>query len=665
MIARPLRYGAALALVFAAACGGGETAAPDVPPVVAVSAAGGATTLSSGATVQLSASYTDNRGRPNAGASYIWSSATPAIASVTAAGLVTGIQAGTATISATSSGTSGSISITVTPGAPAKLVVTTGPAGAASGVRLITQPVVEVRDVADNLVTAATTTVNVALVGSGTITGTINLPAVNGVARFTDLTVAGLIGGRSLQFFSPGLTAVTSGVFQLDAGPAATVAFVGTPPRLRSGVASATAVQAQLRDLEGNNTPVAGRRITITSAGGTGVTALDNASVLTNADGRAVFSALTVTGVAGTRVLSFRADSIATAATATLALLGGLPTRLALEREVPVGAETGIPLSPPPIVRMLDSVGNAAPDAGITIRASLEGGAGTLSNNTALTDSVGRAVFNGITIDETSGSRTLLFTSAGIKGIFSREIAVAPPDSGAQPASIRATTSATDTLARVHELAGTTASFSPFVLARNAGGAQIGTAGVRWLVRDPSRASVTFDGRITGALPGRTFVVAQASRTPSVADSILVFVPRSGNGPILRATLPSYRIVTDTFSIIIEVAARDGGSFSAADFEVAWPGSASFPFSPFIVTDIQPLRTGVVRQTVDAQENVRVNWISTTPVSGTVQLIRIVCRVNQRNVGNQLVITLNQLLAGDLTDLTANTSVFNPVVIVR
>jgi hypothetical protein len=33
-------------------------------------------------------------------------------------------------------------------------------------------------------------------------------------------------------------------------------------------------------------------------------------------------------------------------------------------------------------------------------------------------------------------------------------------------------------------------------------------------------------------------------------------------------------------------------------------------------------------------------------------------------VGNQLVFTLNQLLAGDLSDVTAAASIFQPVVIV-
>ena len=57
-------------------------------------------------------------------------------------------------------------------------------------------------------------------------------------------------------------------------------------------------------------------------------------------------------------------------------------------------------------------------------------------------------------------------------------------------------------------------------------------------------------------------------------------------------------------------------------------------------------------------------WASATPVSGPVQLVRIRAQVNQRGQGNQVVITLNQLLQGDLTDITSITSIFNPVVII-
>jgi hypothetical protein len=659
---RRVACGLLSALAFAASCG--DPASPDIPPVVTVRSASGLASLSAGTSVLLSASLTDRRGKPVGGAAFTWSSANSAIASVSATGLVTGAQSGTTTITASSAGTAGTFAIAVTPGVPVKLVITTQPTGAVSGARLVTQPVVEVRDLYDNVVTATSTAVSATLVGAGTVGGGITVASQEGIARFTDLSVAGLVGTRSLQFAAPALAPVTSASFDVSAGALAALAYVGAAPRLRSGIPAASPMQLQLRDREGNDVAVAGRRVAVAVNGGTGVTAAANTTVTTNAQGRASFSALTVTGVAGTRMLTFTADAGVSPTTATLQLSGGRASRLIIERDMPVSLNAGAAVSPPPIVRLLDSIGNTAGDVGVRVRTTLQGGTGTLGSATADTDTLGRAIFSGLTVLSALGSRSLQYAADGLSGASGRTFTVLPPDTLTPPARIITLVTAADTVQRVLELETPTSQVTPFVSARTADGSAVSAAAVRWVARDPSRATVNASGTITGALPGRTFIVAQANRTPSVADSLLVFVPRNATGPIVRATLPSYRITTDTFSITIEVQSRDGRPLSAIDLEVAWPGSASFPYSPFNVTTFQSLRSGVQVQQVDAQQNLRINWATVTPVQGTVQLIRLQCRVNQRGVGNQMVITLNQLLDGALTDLSSLTSVFNPIVII-
>ena len=659
---RRVARGLLATLAFAAACG--DPASPDIPPVVAIRSASGLTAVSAGTSVLLSATLTDKRGKPVSGAAFTWSSANSAIASVSATGLVTGAQSGTTTITASSAGTAGTFAIAVTPGAPVKLVITTQPAGAVSGARLATQPVVEVRDLYDNVVTATSTAVTATLVGAGTVGGGATAVSQEGIARFTDLSVAGLVGARSLQFTAPALAPVTSASFDITPGAVAALAYVGAAPRLRSGIPAASPMQLQLRDRDGNDVPVAGRRVTVAVTGGTGVTAAANTTVTTNAQGRASFSALTVTGVAGTRTLTFTTDAGVSPTTATLQLSGGRASRLIIERDMPASLNAGATVSPPPIVQLLDSIGNTAGDVGVRVRTTLQGGTGTLGSATADTDTLGRAIFSGLTVISALGSRSLQYAVDGLSGASGRTFTVFAPDTLTQPARIITLVTAADTVQRVLQLETPTSQFTPSVSARSADGSPFSTASVRWFARDPSRATVSANGTITGALPGRTFIVAQANRTPSVADSLLVFVPRNATGPIVRATLPTYRITTDTFSIIIEVQSRDGRPLSAIDLEVAWPGSASFPYSPFNATAFQPLRSGVQVQQVDGQQNLRINWATVTPVQGTVQLLRLQCRVNQRGVGNQLVITLNQLLDGTLTDLSSLTSVFNPIVII-
>ncbi len=644
---------------------GGDVVAPDVPPVVTITATTGTSALASGNTLQLAAQLTDKRAKVVSNPVISWTSANSSVASVTAAGLVRGAVAGTTTISATAEGTTGSFAVTVSPGAPARLVITTQPTGAASGVRLSTQPAVEIRDAADNLVSTATTAVSVAMgSGGGSVTGTAAVAANLGVARFSDLAVAGLIGQKTLQFSAIGLTAIESAPFALQAGPASAVALIASTLTLRSGVATTTPFVVALRDAQGNDAPLAGRRVVATVSGGTGTTSISGASVNTDAQGRATFTNLAVAGVVGARQLQFRADTIATPAVLTITLNGGRPNGLTFERDAPAIAEVGVALTPPPIVRLIDSVGNNASDARVVVRAAVVGGTNTLANDSVATDSLGRATFAALVFGGSAGARTLRFTSAGLAAATSRSIVLSPPDTSTPPAFITTSLSAADTTQRVIILGSPTATLVPFLSARNAQQVPIGTAGVRWTSRDPSRATVAADGRITGLRPGRTFVVAEASRNPAVADSVLVFVPSSATGPILRATLPSYRMATDTFSIIIQVESRDGGTLSAADFEVAWPGANAFPYSPFTVTSMVTLRPGVVTGSVERQENVRVTWATTTPVAGPVTLLRLICRVNQRGVGNQVILTLNQLLAGDLTNVTAAASVFNPIVII-
>ncbi len=94
-------------LVWIVACGHGQTAAVaqvEVSPAVAEVVAG--------RQISLSAAVSPAVGR----GSFSWSSSNPLVATVSDAGLVTGISAGEATITATQDGKSGSAAITVDPG---------------------------------------------------------------------------------------------------------------------------------------------------------------------------------------------------------------------------------------------------------------------------------------------------------------------------------------------------------------------------------------------------------------------------------------------------------------------------------------------------------------------------------------------------------------------
>src|SRR3989442_9510928 len=82
-----------------------------------------------GATVQLTTTLKDAAGNVLSGRSVAWASSAPAVATVSSTGLVTGVTAGAATITATSEGQSGTAAVTVNPPPVASMSVNPASAG--------------------------------------------------------------------------------------------------------------------------------------------------------------------------------------------------------------------------------------------------------------------------------------------------------------------------------------------------------------------------------------------------------------------------------------------------------------------------------------------------------------------------------------------------------
>src|SRR5438552_15918489 len=81
-------------------------------PVASVTVSPAPASVAAGQTVQLTATPKDANGNPLTGRVVTWATSNGAVATVSAGGLVSGLVVGTATISATSEGQSGSSAIT-------------------------------------------------------------------------------------------------------------------------------------------------------------------------------------------------------------------------------------------------------------------------------------------------------------------------------------------------------------------------------------------------------------------------------------------------------------------------------------------------------------------------------------------------------------------------
>jgi hypothetical protein len=212
-----------LSIAIVAACGGGGEGPDNTPATIALTPSA-AVSVQSGTTTTITARVLNRGGSPVTGAPVAWSSSDQTVATVVG-GVVAGARVGTANVTASAGATgtapiTASIAVTVTPGAASQLGMRTQPIGAQIGTPLNTQPVVEIRDAAGNLVPSSGATVTATISeGGGTLVGTATVTAVGGIATFSGLAITGTAGPRSLSFASAGLAAVTSARFTITPPP--------------------------------------------------------------------------------------------------------------------------------------------------------------------------------------------------------------------------------------------------------------------------------------------------------------------------------------------------------------------------------------------------------------------------------------------------------------
>src|SRR5438477_5541486 len=133
-------------------------APPATPVVTSVTVSPASTSVAKGATVTLVATVKDPAGSVLTGQTITWSTSDASVATVSSSGVVTGVTAGLATITGTSSGKSGTSSITVTAVSPVVTTVTVSPPSASIDVGATASLTATVRDAQGNVMNGQTVT---------------------------------------------------------------------------------------------------------------------------------------------------------------------------------------------------------------------------------------------------------------------------------------------------------------------------------------------------------------------------------------------------------------------------------------------------------------------------------------------------------------------------
>lgn len=458
-------------------------------PVATVEVTAPVTTTMAGGTLQVQAITKDSVGGVLTGRTVAWSSSNEQVATVSPAGVVTGVTAGPATITGTAEGKSGAVAILITPRPASRLGFLVQPSNAVAGAVIAPPLQVAFQDASGVTATEATGTVTLSFSANptgATLGGTLSAAAVNGVATFSDITVNRSGQPYSLQAAAPGVTGATSATFTVAPGAATALAIVTAPAgSAASGAVLAVQPVIALRDALGNAVSQAGIAVTASVASGPGV--LDGTqTVQTGAGGVATFTNLAIVGAVGTYTLRFEAPGLTPVVSPPIGLGAGGASQLTFTAAPPLEMTNAVALGDPVRIQLRDGTGNPVAQAGTLVTATLEGGTGVLGGaTTAVTGAGGEASFEGLTITGVVGTFSMRFSASGLTPAVSNPITLRPGVARA----ITFTTAPPGTAVN-----GALLSVAPVVQLRDISGNAVAEAGVAILVNLQTTVTGTLQG---------------------------------------------------------------------------------------------------------------------------------------------------------------------------
>lgn len=200
---------------------------------------------------------------------------------------------------------------------PDKLAFTQQPANSsAAGAVFSPQPIITIQDLLGNTKTTETKNVTIAIgtnPGSGTLSGTATVAAVNGIATFTDLSINRPGTGYTLTATAENANSGTSNSFNIVVGAKAKLAFTQQPSNSTGGVAFSTQPQITIQDSCDNTVTGATDSITLAIGTNPGSGTLSGTKTISASAGVATFSGLNIDKAGGGYTLVATASGLTTA----------------------------------------------------------------------------------------------------------------------------------------------------------------------------------------------------------------------------------------------------------------------------------------------------------------------------------------------------------------
>jgi len=531
------------ALVVSCGGGGGDgitgPGTPQAVPVANVSVSGPASTVQVGKTLVLVASATDASGNVLGGRGVSWTSSSDGTATVSSAGLVTGVAVGTVTVTASSEGKAGSINLAVTPPPVAAVTVNLS----ATQVTLGQSPkaTATLKDASGNILTDRT---------------------INWTSSQTSIATVDASGAiSSLSIGTTTITAISEGI----AGSAA-LTVIPVPVATVSVTLAASAIvigqttQATATTKDGNGNVLAGRVVTWSTS---------SAAVAT------VSSSGLVTGVsAGTSTITATSEGQSASATISVS-----PVPVASVSVTFVSSSIFIGSNTQATATIRDAGGNI-----LTGRSIVWG-----SSNPSIASVNGTGSVSGIS----AGNASIIATCEGQSGASPITVTLAPVATVTVTAGVNVITvgGTTQAAAILKDAAGNTligraitwASNSPTVATISLAGVVTGISAGTVTITATSEGIIGSDAVTVNVVPISSITVTFGSAALIVGQSTqATAVLKDANGNVLSgrtiswasnhpeiATVSASGTVTGVFTGVASIAATSEGKSGAAQITVS------------------------------------------------------------------------------------------------
>ncbi len=316
---------------------------------------------------------------------------------------------------------------TLTPAAPAKLVVTTPTrsgvtAGGPFGVN------VSVEDAYGNLVTGFGGDVTLALSGGpfgASLGGTTTVTAAGGLATFAGLTLDAVGPQYTLEATSAGLASADTAAFGVSPAPPAQL-VITAQPSATIAAGSGFGLSAAVEDTFGNIVTGFSGDVTVSMAADPAGAGLAGHTTVVATNGIATFSGLSIDMAAGRDSLRVAANGTGSATTAAFSVIPAAPSRLVIVAEPPDQAIAGQGFGF--TVAAEDPYGNVATTFNGPVTASVSAGpaGGSLSGVVSTTAANGIATFSGLALDLAGGGYAIAASGGGLTASPSTAMTVSP-----------------------------------------------------------------------------------------------------------------------------------------------------------------------------------------------------------------------------------------------